>query len=129
MRSGPAIHRRDEMLRVRYDNFYSARPDKVNRRFYLRLHASFKEMTLGKKPGSLRDIDPLDFARVTVLDQIPVSQHPDIKVKLREATPKPAGQNEQGELTWQLELKKGDKAQIDFAVTVEYPKETRVVGL
>ncbi len=71
----------------------------------------------------------LDSARVTVLDQIPVSQHADIKVKLREANPKPTEQNERGELTWQVEIKKGGKAQIDFGVTVEYPKEMRVVGL
>lgn len=71
----------------------------------------------------------LERARVTVLDQIPVSQHPDIKVRLREATPKPAAQNEQGELAWNVEIKKGEKAQIEFAVTVEYPKEMRVTGL
>lgn len=71
----------------------------------------------------------LDSARVSVLDQIPVSQHADIKVKLREANPKPAEQNEQGELTWQVEIKQGGKAQIDFGVTVEYPKEMRVTGL
>lgn len=71
----------------------------------------------------------LDTARVTVLDQIPVSQHPDIKVKLREATPRPAEQNEQGELTWNVEIKQGGKAQMDFAVLVEYPKEMRVAGL
>jgi uncharacterized protein (TIGR02231 family) len=71
----------------------------------------------------------LDTARVTVLDQIPVSQHPDIKVKLRDATPRPSAQNEQGELAWNIEIKKGEKAQIDFGVTVEYPKELRVTGL
>lgn len=71
----------------------------------------------------------LDSARITVMDQIPVSQHPDIKVKLREANPKPAEQSDQGELTWNLELKKGDKARIEFSLVVEYPKEMRVVGL
>lgn len=71
----------------------------------------------------------LDTAKITVLDQIPVSQHPDIKVKLREANPKPDEQNEQGELGWKLELKKGETRKIEFGVTVEYPKEMRVVGL
>ncbi|MBI4674393.1 MAG: mucoidy inhibitor MuiA family protein [Chloroflexi bacterium] len=70
-----------------------------------------------------------ELARVTVLDQMPVSQHPDIKVRLRDATPKPATQNEQGELAWNVEIKKGDKQQIEFSVTVEYPKEMRVMGL
>jgi uncharacterized protein (TIGR02231 family) len=71
----------------------------------------------------------LDTARVTVLDQIPVPQHPDIKVKLRETNPNPTRQNEQGELAWQVELDKGHKAVLEFAVTVEYPKELRVIGL
>lgn len=70
-----------------------------------------------------------DTARLTVLDQIPVSQHPDIKVKLRDATPRPSRQDVQGELTWELELKPQDKFEIVFSVTVEYPKDVRVAGL
>jgi hypothetical protein len=64
-----------------------------------------------------------------VLDQLPVSQHPDIKVKLREANPKPTEQNDQGELRWELDLKSQQKLEITFAFTVEYPKEMRVQGL
>ncbi len=71
----------------------------------------------------------LDTAQITILDQIPVAQHPDIKVKLREANPKTDDQNDQGELTWNLELKRGETRRIEFGVTVEYPKDMRVVGL
>ena len=45
------------------------------------------------------------------------------------APAKPISQNDQGELSWQVELKKGDKTQIEFAFTVEYPKDMRVAGL
>ena len=75
------------------------------------------------------DNPSLDAARVTVLDQIPVAQDRSIKVELREASPKPSEQNAQGELTWNLEIKKGDKPAIDFGFTVEYPKDLRIVGL
>lgn len=70
----------------------------------------------------------LEFARVTVLDQIPVSAHPDIRVKLNRTSPEVAP-NDQGELEWQRELKRGETALFEFEVTVEYPKELRVVGL
>jgi uncharacterized protein (TIGR02231 family) len=70
----------------------------------------------------------LDLARVTVLDQIPVSAHPDISVKPGRITPEIAP-NEQGELEWQRELKRGEQADFEFEVTVEYPKEMRVVGI
>lgn len=70
----------------------------------------------------------LDLARITVLDQIPVSAHPDIRVKPGRITPETAP-NEQGELEWQRELRRGETADFEFEVTVEYPKEMRVVGL
>lgn len=70
----------------------------------------------------------LDSARVTVLDQIPVSAHPDIRVKPGRIAPETTP-NDQGELEWQRELKRGETADLEFEVTVEYPKEMRVVGL
>lgn len=70
----------------------------------------------------------LDAARLTVLDQIPVSAHPDIRVKPGRITPETAP-NDRGELEWQRDLKRGETAEFEFEVTVEYPKEMRVVGL
>lgn len=70
----------------------------------------------------------LDLARLTVLDQIPVSAHPDIRVKPGRITPETMP-NAQGELEWHRELKRGETADFEFEVTVEYPKEIRVVGL
>lgn len=71
----------------------------------------------------------LELVRLTVLDQIPVSAHPDIRVKLQRAAPD-ISPNEQGELEWTgRELKRGESADFEFEFTVEYPKEMRVVGL
>ncbi len=70
----------------------------------------------------------LDLARLTVLDQIPISAHPDIRVKLNRVSPE-VSPNEQGELEWKRDLKRGEQADFEFEVTVEYPKEMRVVGL
>lgn len=70
----------------------------------------------------------LDQARITLLDQIPVSAHPDIRVKPGRITPESAP-NEQGELEWQTTLKRGEQADFEFEVTIEYPKELRVAGL
>jgi uncharacterized protein (TIGR02231 family) len=70
----------------------------------------------------------LDLARVTILDQIPISAHPDIRVKLNRTSPETAP-NEQGELEWHKDLKKGEQAVFEFEVSVEYPKEMRLVGL
>ena len=70
----------------------------------------------------------LEHARLTVLDQIPVSAHPDIRVKLNRTSPE-VSPNEQGELEWGRDLKRGESADFEFEFTVEYPKEMRVVGL
>ncbi len=71
----------------------------------------------------------LERARITVLDQVPVSAHPDIRVKLHHTSPE-VSPNEQGELEWfGRELKRGESAEFEFEFTMEYPKEMRVVGL
>lgn len=70
----------------------------------------------------------LDVARVTVLDQIPVSAHPDIRVKPGRISPETTP-NDQGELEWERELKRGETADFEFEVTVEYPKEMKIVGV
>jgi uncharacterized protein (TIGR02231 family) len=70
----------------------------------------------------------LDAARITILDQIPVSAHPDIRVKPGRISPE-ATPDDRGELEWQRDLKRGESAELEFEVTVEYPKEMRVAGL
>ena len=67
--------------------------------------------------------------RVTVRDRIPVSTDGDIKVRLRETSPAPAGQTELGELTWELPLDGGQAATIRHRFTVEHPAQVTVAGL
>jgi uncharacterized protein (TIGR02231 family) len=68
-------------------------------------------------------------ARISVHDHIPVSSDGDIKVRLREASPDPAGQTDLGELTWDLSLTAGQTATIRYRFTVEHPAQVTVAGL
>jgi len=70
-----------------------------------------------------------DQARVSVHDHVPVSTDGDIKVRLREASPNPAEQDDLGELTWVLPLDSGRSAAIRFRFTVEHPAQVTVAGL
>jgi uncharacterized protein (TIGR02231 family) len=70
-----------------------------------------------------------DTVRVSVHDHIPVSKDGDIKVRLREASPSPAEQNDLGELTWQLSLEGGQKATIGYRFTVDHPAQVTVIGI
>lgn len=70
-----------------------------------------------------------DKARVSVHDHIPVSTDGDIKVRLRETSPDPAGQDDLGELTWELSLDGGQTAKIRYRFTVEHPAQVTVAGL
>jgi uncharacterized protein (TIGR02231 family) len=70
-----------------------------------------------------------DSARVQVTDHIPVSEDGDVKVRLREASPAPAGQDDLGELTWNLTLAAGQSAAVRYRFTVEHPADATVAGL
>jgi uncharacterized protein (TIGR02231 family) len=67
--------------------------------------------------------------RISVHDHTPVSADGDIKVRLREASPDPAGQDDLGELIWELHLKPGREATIRYRFTVEHPAQVTVHGL
>jgi uncharacterized protein (TIGR02231 family) len=68
-------------------------------------------------------------ARITVLDQLPVSRHEAIKVKLQDAAPKPTEHNDLNILTWELELKPQEKRALFFAFVVEHPRDMAVIGI
>lgn len=67
--------------------------------------------------------------RARVLDQIPVARNEDIKVKLLEATPKPAQQSDLGELAWELELQPGAGQDLTFSFVVEHSRDRSLVGI
>jgi uncharacterized protein (TIGR02231 family) len=68
-------------------------------------------------------------ARVTLHDQIPVSRHEDVKVKLESAEPTPAEQTELNLLDWELTLAPGERQVVRFDFTVEHPRSMSLLGL
>ena len=63
--------------------------------------------------------------RVRVLDQIPVSQEGDLKVKLEESSVVTHDETS-GKLTWLVNLAGGASQRLRFTFTVEYPKDKEV---
>jgi uncharacterized protein (TIGR02231 family) len=74
---------------------------------------------------NLRDVPQV----VIVRDQLPVSRHEQIKVKLEAADPKPAKVTDLHQLEWKLTLDKGAKQVLHFEYSVEAPRAMDVVGL
>lgn len=68
-------------------------------------------------------------ATITLHDQVPVSRHEEIKVRLDAALPKPAQQTELNLLDWELTLAPHEKQVVRFEYTVEHPAAMKVVGL
>jgi hypothetical protein len=68
-------------------------------------------------------------AQVVVRDQLPVAGHEDIKVKLEETDPPPAGVSEQGQVTWKLTLQAQEKRALRFYFSIAAPRSSRLIGL
>ncbi|WP_150782534.1 mucoidy inhibitor MuiA family protein [Pseudomonas fluorescens] len=62
-------------------------------------------------------------------DQLPVSRNEQIKVTLLEPSEQSMSHGDDGELTWNWQLKPGEKRSTTFKFSVEYPKEIAVTGL
>lgn len=67
--------------------------------------------------------------RITVIDQLPVSDNADLKVKLEDINPNPVEHNPDGMVKWILDVNPKETKEIRFKFTVESPKDTTVVGL
>jgi uncharacterized protein (TIGR02231 family) len=76
----------------------------------------------------LRNLTP-KAQRVILRDQIPLSRHERIAVRLDEATPTPTTTTEMGLLEWELALEAGEEKTVDFAFVIEHPRDMRVIGL
>jgi uncharacterized protein (TIGR02231 family) len=74
---------------------------------------------------NLRDTPQTVFVR----DQLPVSKHEQIKVKLESADPKPTQQTELHQLEWRLVLEPATRQVLHFDFSVEHPREMDVSGL
>ncbi len=67
-------------------------------------------------------------ARITVLDQIPVSRDEGITVKELRADPAPAERSELGVLTWKLQLAPGASREVLLGLRVELAKGVEMAG-
>jgi len=77
------------------------------------------------------EVENLRDAPQTVLvrDQLPVSRHEQIKVRLDSAEPKPDKHTDLNQLEWKLILDPRAKQTVRFAFSVEAPRAMDVVGL
>ncbi|HEV8579646.1 MAG TPA: mucoidy inhibitor MuiA family protein [Thermoanaerobaculia bacterium] len=64
-----------------------------------------------------------------VRDQLPVSRHEQVKVKLEAAAPQPAKHTDLNQLEWKLSLAPGAKQMVQFEFSVEFPRTMDVAGL
>jgi uncharacterized protein (TIGR02231 family) len=65
---------------------------------------------------------------LTLLEQLPLSRHESVKVKLVRSEPAPK-EGEMGELRWELGLAPGEEREVTYSFQVEMPLEGEVVGL
>jgi uncharacterized protein (TIGR02231 family) len=68
-------------------------------------------------------------ASLLLHDQIPVSRHEEIKIRLDTATPKPTRQTELNLLDWELTLPPKEKLVVRYDYTIEHPATMKVIGL
>ena len=68
-------------------------------------------------------------ARVTVFDQVPVSRHEEIKIKLQEANPAPAEQTDLNILKWVLTVPPQAKQAIAYTFGLEHPRNLTLTGI
>lgn len=67
--------------------------------------------------------------KLTLKDQLPLPYHEDIKVKINRIEPRAEETDKQNFLTWNLELKPGEKKTVHLDFQVEYPKGKVLSGL
>jgi uncharacterized protein (TIGR02231 family) len=70
-----------------------------------------------------------DAEKITVRDQVPVSQHEGIKVRAGRIEPQPKERTDLGLIEWELSLKPKEKRELHLAFTVEHPRDMEIVGL
>lgn len=67
--------------------------------------------------------------KITLRDQLPVSRNEKIVAKLLSQATKELTQEPGGLLTWQFDLKPGEKREIPLKISVTYPAEISIAGL
>ena len=69
------------------------------------------------------------LADLELRDQLPVSRHEEIQVKLDEAKPYPTERSELNILEWQLQLEPQSETIVKYVYSVQYPRSMRISGL
>lgn len=88
---------------------------------------NIRRLTFGYR---IKIVNTRDSAvKVSAQDQMPVSRHEDIKVRLAEALPKPIEVSDLNLLKWELDVPAGATREITFSYTVEHPRDMQVTGL
>lgn len=67
--------------------------------------------------------------RVVVADQVPISRNEKVVVKLLSPDAKDVKPSDEGTLKWTLDLKPGEKRELNVKFTVDYPNDVNVGGL
>jgi hypothetical protein len=62
-------------------------------------------------------------------DQLPVSQHEDIKVRLEKTEPNPDQKDDLNRMTWKLTLPPKSKKLVQFHFVIEAPTDMQIRGL
>jgi hypothetical protein len=66
---------------------------------------------------------------VEVQDQIPVSRHEQIKIKLDQARPVPDGRTDLNIFQWHILLEPGAKSTISYEYVLEHPRSMTISGM
>ncbi len=100
------------------------------------LDKSIETGLIQKRKGTTRKYETTvenfksQLVKVTVYDQLPVSQDSSITVSEVKLSPTPAKQEKDtGKLTWELSLKPQEKATLTEEFSVEWPTDKQVQGL
>lgn len=68
-------------------------------------------------------------ANIEIQDNLPVSRHEEISVKLIEVTPEPSEKKELNLMEWHLDVAAGATTKIQYEYQVEHPRSLQIVGL
>lgn len=91
-----------------------------------------KDSTLERRYRITAESGHAKAVPLTLLDQLPVAQNQQIRVELLKESQAPSQtdvDDQKGVLAWELELKPGSKAQLDFGYRISYPGKGPLLGL
>ncbi len=70
-----------------------------------------------------------DSKKILVKDQIPVSTHEDIKIRLEDSSPETSAADDLNRFEWKIDIAPDEKKTIIYSYSIEYPREMIIPGL